>query len=64
MNGFSPTGINSQYLIVNGDPNPVTLLNVGWGVVNVPEPAAWTMLLLGFAGVGGAMRARRRTAAA
>lgn len=29
-----------------------------------PEPAAWAMMLLGFGGVGGAMRSRRRMAAA
>lgn len=28
----------------------------------VPEPAAWAMMLMGFAGLGAAMRARRRTA--
>jgi hypothetical protein len=29
----------------------------------VPEPATWAMMLLGFAGLGAAMRTRRRTAA-
>ena len=28
---------------------------------SVPEPAIWGMLLLGFAGLGGVFRARRRT---
>jgi hypothetical protein len=31
--------------------------------VAVPEPAAWALLLAGFAGLGGALRARRRTVA-
>jgi hypothetical protein len=30
--------------------------------IAVPEPATWAMMLLGFAGVGGALRARRRFA--
>jgi hypothetical protein len=31
----------------------------------VPEPAAWAMMLVGFGGVGGALRmARRKTAGA
>jgi MYXO-CTERM domain-containing protein len=29
-----------------------------------PEPAAWTLMLVGFGGLGGALRARRRTVAA
>jgi len=29
----------------------------------VPEPAAWAMMLLGFAGIGGALRSRPRTSA-
>ncbi|HEY7959412.1 MAG TPA: PEPxxWA-CTERM sorting domain-containing protein [Sphingomicrobium sp.] len=28
---------------------------------SVPEPASWTMMLVGFAGIGLAMRRRRRT---
>jgi hypothetical protein len=31
------------------------------GVPGVPEPATWGMMLLGFAGIGMAMRRRRRT---
>ncbi len=30
-------------------------------VMAVPEPAAWAMMLLGFAGVGGLIRSQRRT---
>lgn len=60
-NGFSVSGIHSQYLIVTGDPNPMTELNFGWAIGTVPEPAAWATMLLGLAGVGGAVRRRRRT---
>jgi hypothetical protein len=31
----------------------------GVSLTTVPEPAAWALLLLGFAGLGGALRARR-----
>ncbi len=30
---------------------------------SIPEPASWVMMIVGFAGAGGLMRARRRTAA-
>jgi len=33
-------------------------------VAPVPEPATWAMMLIGFAGVGMAMRRRRRPALA
>jgi hypothetical protein len=32
--------------------------------VGVPEPATWALMLAGFGGLGAAMRARRKTAAA
>jgi hypothetical protein len=34
------------------------------GTLVVPEPSAWVMMLIGFAGLGAAMRTRARTAAA
>ena len=34
------------------------------GVAGVPEPAAWTVMLAGFAGLGAALRARRKPAPA
>jgi len=33
------------------------------GVSSVPEPASWALLLVGFAGLGGALRARRTSPA-
>ena len=35
-----------------------------YGSTGVPEPAAWTMMLVGFAGVGFALRRRNRALAA
>jgi hypothetical protein len=51
---------------------PQGLGDEGWGLENVvvngnaavPEPATWAMLLLGFAGLGAALRHRRASAAA
>jgi hypothetical protein len=37
-------------------PATVTITDVS----SVPEPAAWTLMLAGFGGLGGALRARRR----
>lgn len=40
---------------------PMSLLDgVSLSLTALPEPSTWTMLLTGFAAVGGAMRARRR----
>ena len=33
------------------------------GLASVPEPAAWSMMLIGLGGLGTAMRARRRAMA-
>ncbi|HEY2356819.1 MAG TPA: PEPxxWA-CTERM sorting domain-containing protein, partial [Phenylobacterium sp.] len=46
----------------------VEITTTGGGVVRggggVPEPASWAMMILGFFGVGGLLRTRRRLAAA
>jgi hypothetical protein len=34
-----------------------------WSVAAVPEPASWSLMIMGFAGMGAALR-RRRTAVA
>jgi hypothetical protein len=36
----------------------------GVGAGGVPEPASWAMMLIGFGGLGGALRSRRRAASA
>lgn len=45
-----------------GNGPPSATLTIGRGIVSapaVPEPATWTMLILGFVGVGAALRGRR-----
>jgi hypothetical protein len=39
------------------------LKTLGLAALLSPEPAAWALLLAGFAGRGGAVRARRRAVA-
>jgi hypothetical protein len=39
-------------------------ITLGSATPGIPEPAAWTLMLMGFGGLGAAMRARRRTTAA
>jgi len=45
-------------------PNLDVFVYAGSGVPGVPEPASWAMMLIGFAGLGAAMRSRRKQAAA
>ena len=47
-------------------PEGIQLMALGWNprVAAVPEPATWTMMLLGFGGIGAALRRRRPRAAA
>jgi hypothetical protein len=44
-----------QYDVISQQPATVA-------ITAVPEPAAWTLMLVGFGGLGGALRARRRPA--
>jgi hypothetical protein len=54
------------YANINGEPSPVDrAMDEGFmtndGVtVGVPEPTAWALMLMGFAGLGGALRSSRR----
>ena len=54
---FGTTGASSVNVGVNGFSNGVT-------VPPVPEPGTWAMMLLGFGGIGMAMRRRRRSGTA
>lgn len=71
--GIGDEGWGLQDLIVNGageaapplpgeQPPPPILPGPDGG--GVPEPAAWALMLLGFGGIGGALRSRRRAVAA
>jgi hypothetical protein len=70
---FGTTGANSVLLGVQGLSNAMLITPLGdgtgggsgtggdGGVGAVPEPSTWAMMLLGFGGMGFAMRRRRRT---
>jgi hypothetical protein len=52
--GVSSFTISSDVSFAQGDVFTTS------GTAGVPEPAAWAMLLVGFGGIGGALRASRR----
>ena len=59
QNGYSESPLYDVHTgVVTGD-----LANIDLGVPGVPEPATWAMMLIGFGGLGAAMRARRKHAA-
>ncbi|MGH7025672.1 MAG: PEPxxWA-CTERM sorting domain-containing protein [Caulobacteraceae bacterium] len=57
---FSITGIDSTLDLTQGSADPIFEVVYGYQVTTVPEPATWALLLAGFAGLGAAIRARRR----
>lgn len=60
--GWSITGADATLNLQNSDPNPLTFILVGTAVA-VPEPATWSLMLAGLAGLGGALRLSRKQAA-
>ena len=66
LNGVSVTSGGTQHLVVSGTSGGSGSYD---GVISfsrltaVPEPAAWAMMIMGFGGVGGIVRARRRPVA-
>jgi len=52
--------VSVSYKLVNGDPNALDDARIGITTAAVPEPAAWAMMLSGFALVGGALRLGRK----
>ena len=68
---FSPAGINfsgtARSISFGGVANQIVFDDVTFGssapgVPAVPEPATWAMMLVGFGGMGVALRRRRKTA--
>jgi len=63
--GFTVTGFDATFTIVNGDPFPLEAVAVESAAVDaptVPEPATFSMLGLGFGLVGFSILRRRQTA--
>jgi hypothetical protein len=59
---FTPSGGTSAGL--NGSGEYFALDNLSVSGISVPEPAAWALMLAGFAGLGAALRLRRALPAA
>jgi hypothetical protein len=55
-----PAGVN----VITGIQDGVINFGDGDFMVSVPEPATWSLMLLGFGGLGAALRSRRKTAIA
>lgn len=63
LNGFidfTGTAFTNSDIMLNGASLTLNLEPLAPVVSNAPEPATWAMLLIGFAAVGGAVRAKRR----
>lgn len=67
-NCWGPTGVGLYN--VNGDGRSVYIAQSGNQIIGnvvpaaVPEPATWALMLVGFGGIGAALRSRRRAATA
>ena len=59
--GFNPNQDNTYRAVFTAGGNSVTAFaRIGAGAPAVPEPATWAMMLVGFGGMGVAMRRNRR----
>ncbi len=65
VSGLSLSG-SSLTLMPDSNPNAWTFISEVTfnGATGVPEPASWALMLVGFGGLGVALRSRRRTAIA
>jgi hypothetical protein len=64
LGGSGPLGLILNSSVFNPGGYPVSApgsVNIALNVAAVPEPATWAMMLVGFAGLGAAVRASRRT---
>lgn len=59
--GFSGTG---RSVVFGGTAGHIVLDDISLGVVSLPEPASWAMMLIGFAAVGAALRRNSRRSVA
>jgi PEP-CTERM motif len=55
--GFSGTG---RSVVFGGTAGHIVFDDISLGVVSLPEPASWAMMLMGFGAVGAALRFKRR----
>ncbi len=62
---FTPTSSSETILFADNQPSGNAITGLGDFVLStVPEPAAWALMLAGFAGLGAALRRRREEASA
>jgi hypothetical protein len=50
--------------VFGGTAGHIVLDDISLGVVSLPEPASWAMMLIGFAAVGAALRRNSRRSVA
>lgn len=63
-NTFNANEDNTYRAVLSSSGNSVTAFaRIGAGAPAVPEPATWAMMLVGFGGMGAAMRRNRRKSA-
>ena len=62
LDQLTGSGITHVVFSYNGGANGPAITNLTFNAGTVPEPAAWAMMLCGFAAVGAAMRSRRKVA--
>ena len=60
LDALLPTSFECQSFACSGPTSPERLIVSGFA--SAPEPASWTLMLTGFAGIGFATRRRRRAA--
>jgi len=59
--GFSGTG---RSVVFGGTAGHIVFDDISLGVVSLPEPASWAMMLIGFAAAGSVLRRNRRRSVA